>query len=493
MSYGKRQQNNFHHSNVDYYNTDLPNAFEEIYQVLQPKIEPLNEQQILEQEKLRIDKQKRECYLELIKIKDKIKLFNDGQGNLLRYSRFGSKKKILQLIKLYETKLSYDNKNKTEFDEVHHILQALSADLCILENNIQCKGQKLDLLQKTRRVARDEKAHQTKMELFMCRLDREGDEIEFAPPKHDMIVEEEAEARTITSLYAANVEEDWENLAQLLEMAKKECVDLVIMTNVLGNPLSKEEQSAYRHAYNNVYEAFEQDSTFSDFQQYIDSFEHDPSADIVTVSAKKILKLIEYGKSVYANKIEEFKRVFENYDQHLVIVPGPYENVDVIREIDEQIASHYLSVSTVSVNGINVLGVGGQVVLQDTCPLYFQNRDYFEGTEQANEELRDILLSGIDVFVSFTPIRFFTDNAFEEQNVRQYLNNYLPGKVILTSQAIQEDIHSAIKTATDAELIKGGALGRNEGNENGFFWKLVIDKKGLVEKKLYELDYSFHH
>ena len=109
-----------------------------------------------------------------------------------------------------------------------------------------------------------------------------------------------------------------------------------------------------------------------------------------------------------------------------------------------------------------------------------------EGTEQSHEELKEILFKGVDVFVSYTPIRYFADNAFEEENIRQYVCDYLPGKVILTSQNLPQDPMNHPVTASDAALIKGGCLGRRLGHPpiGGHFWDLLATKNGLLQKTL---------
>lgn len=294
--------------------------------------------------------------------------------------------------------------------------------------------------------------------------------------------------KPLTIFYASNVDENWEGLKNLIEQIDRENVDLLLLTNVFGNPLSEEEQTAYKHAYRHIQHAYKLDTSFADIQQFINSFRSDPSRDIVTISAKKILQLIESGRAIYRKKIAILKNLLEDFYNHILIVPGPFENIDLIREIDPKIASHYLNLANIDVNGIIFLGIGGQATLEDACPHYFQNRDYMDGTEQANEELREIMTEDVDVLVSYAPIRYFTDNVFEERNVREYLCDHLPGHLILTSQKIGQN-KAAIKTATDAELIKGGYFGKNSlekelSQKGGYFWKLVVDKKGLVKKNL---------
>lgn len=286
----------------------------------------------------------------------------------------------------------------------------------------------------------------------------------------------------VKMIYASNVNEDWKRLQKLLEHAKSKRADLVILTKLLGNPLTIEEQSAYQHAYRFVEEDFEKYRPFSDIQQFIESFAYDDSSDIVTKSGRTILRLIERGREVIKARIKQFKLVTQHFNLPLVIIPGQFENLDMIRSIDEEFAGRYLNLTTLDIKNIRLLGIGGQVTLEQNTPLCFQNRDYVEGTEQSHEELREILSQRIDVLISYTPIRHYADNAFEEKNVRRYMNDYLPGKTILTAQALPKNPMTSRVTATDATLIKGGYF-----SKSGHFWEIVANNYGVVEKRLIQI------
>lgn len=281
-------------------------------------------------------------------------------------------------------------------------------------------------------------------------------------------------------IFASNVKENWEALESLLRVAKQRNTDLVILTNVFNNPLSPSEKSAYNHAYRHVQNSFKMDKTFSDIHEFIQSFRNDTSQDIVAVSAKKILKQIDEGISIYSKKIEHLKKILKKNPVNLAIVPGPFENLDLLQTIDREIASYYLNLNVCNIKNFRILGIGGLDFIDAYCPLYFQNRDYYEGTDEAHDELKKLLTGQIDLFVSFSPIRYFTDSVEEETNVRNYLCDHLPGKVILTSQAAPEDPMLPLVTATNADLIKGGHFGVKRQ-----YWDIHADSGGLVNKRLF--------
>lgn len=306
------------------------------------------------------------------------------------------------------------------------------------------------------------------------------EEIEAAEDLDDDYIPEPPPLKGVNLIYASNVNEDWERLEKLLDYANEKRADLVVLTSLFGNPLNQAEQSAYRHAFQHVNEEFNSQEAFSDIQQFIASFEKDDSKEITAVSAKKILKLIEKGKSALLDKISHFKRLKKS-GLKIIIVPGPFENLDVIKSLDEEFASGYLNLATIDVKNVRILGIGGLATLDKNAPAYFQNRDYVEGTEQSHEELKELLAKNVDLFVSYTPIRYFADNAFEEQNIRKYVCDYLPGKLILTSQALGSNPLNHPVTATDATLIKGGSFGQ------GYFWEIRADKGGLIQKELHQI------
>lgn len=281
-------------------------------------------------------------------------------------------------------------------------------------------------------------------------------------------------------VFASNVNEDWARLLKLLNYGEKVKADLIVLTKLFCNPLNVEDQSAYFHAFQHVNSAFDPHE-FSDLQQFIGSFRQDPSTDIVTRSAKKILKLIEKGREILRQNILNFKLLASLCKLKIAIIPGQFENLDVLKNMDEEFASYYVNLATIEVKKTRLLGIGGLVTLENKAPLYFQNRDYIEGTEQAHEELKAILSTDVDVFVTHTPIRFFTDNVFEEANIRKYVCDYLPGKIVLTSQSLPKEpmVHSV--TATDAVLIKGGDF------TTGCFWEISVGKCGLIKKNLIKI------
>jgi Icc-related predicted phosphoesterase len=289
-----------------------------------------------------------------------------------------------------------------------------------------------------------------------------------------------SESKIVNFLFASNVNEDWTRLSKLLNYGEKVKADLVVLTKLFCNPLNIEDQSAYLHAFQHVTSAFDPHE-FSDLQQFIESFRQDPSTDIITRSAKKILSLIEKGKEKIKNNILNFKLLTRHCNLKIVIIPGQFENLDVLKNVDEEFFCYYVNLATIEVKNIRFLGIGGLVTLEKGAPVYFQNRDYIEGTEQAHEELKEILSEDVDVFVTHTPIRFFTDNTFEEANIRKYVCDYLPGKVVLTSQSLPKEPLVHPVTATDAALIKGGEF------TTGCFWEIRVGKSGLIEKNLIKI------
>src|SRR5262245_15621877 len=113
-------------------------------------------------------------------------------------------------------------------------------------------------------------------------------------------------------LYAANVNEDWEGLADLMAYMSKRRPELLILTGALQNPLDDEERKAFRHASHHVLSAFRSDGNFADVHLFTESFRHDPSSEILAVSARKILEQIETGKAAVAERLKKLAEVLES-------------------------------------------------------------------------------------------------------------------------------------------------------------------------------------
>ena len=128
--------------------------------------------------------------------------------------------------------------------------------------------------------------------------------------------------KSLSFFYAANIQDDFETLEQLLQLAQKKRDSLVLLGGLFGNPLSPEEQSAYHHAFRHVKAAFDKDADFSDIQQFINTFKTDPSQDIVAISARKILSQIDLGKRALKQKLQHLKKIVAAYSCPLLIVPG---------------------------------------------------------------------------------------------------------------------------------------------------------------------------
>ena len=78
------------------------------------------------------------------------------------------------------------------------------------------------------------------------------------------IPQEQPLVEIVKITYAANVNEDWVRLEKMLEHAQQEGSDLVVMTQLLSNPLTREDQSAYAHAYRYVSDDYNKHKVFSD-------------------------------------------------------------------------------------------------------------------------------------------------------------------------------------------------------------------------------------
>jgi hypothetical protein len=290
----------------------------------------------------------------------------------------------------------------------------------------------------------------------------------------------------IDLLYAANVNEDWEGLADLMAYLRKRRPELLILTGALDNPLEEEERKAFRHASLQVLTAFRGDGNFPDVQLYTESFRHDRSTGILAVSARKILEQIEAGKSAVKERLAKLAGMLESCPCPFYIVPGRFENVDLIRELAPPgLADRYITVRRVVEKGFQILGIGGLPGVSEDCPGLFQDREYIEGSSQANEDVKE-LLAGVDILVSYAPIKCFTDPG-EEKLVREVVSDNLPGKLVLTSQAIDDPDRSFTLTATGPELIRGGSFGRGKPGRSRLFWELSVGKETLLDRSLFEL------
>jgi hypothetical protein len=296
----------------------------------------------------------------------------------------------------------------------------------------------------------------------------------------------EVEEEVLEILYAPNVMEDWDGLRELIDYMVKRKPHLAIFTNVLQNPLNADEQVAFRHANRYVGEAFKKDGNFSDVQLFLESFRNDPASDVVAVSARQILKLVETGKTRMGERLQTFASILGRCPCRYTIVPGRFEDLDMVRSLaPAPVPESYLSVRKVEERGIRIVGIGGLPGSSEDCPLAFQEREYFEGSSQAEEYLRDVIGEDTDILVSFSPISFFTDPG-EERLVRDFISRWLPGKLILTSQSLK-DYDKTLLTTSGAELIRGGSFGKGAAGTARTFWELSWGKKGLTDKSLFEL------
>lgn len=287
-------------------------------------------------------------------------------------------------------------------------------------------------------------------------------------------------------LYASNVREDWEGLEHLVSYAVKRKPQLLVLTNVLQNPLNEEERVAFHHANFYVSDAFKKDGNFSDIQLFVESFRHDSASDIVAVSARKILELIEGGKKQVAERLKRLAGILEPCPCPFYIVPGRFESPDAVREVGPPgLVDRYLTVRKVKENGVTILGLGGLPGLSDDCPAVFLDREYIEGFSQADEDLKELIGEDVDILVSFAPIKFFTDPG-EEGTWREYISNHIPGRLVLTSQALK-DYQNACLTASGAELIRGGSFGKSGTGPSRLFWEIAYTRGGLEDKSLFEL------
>jgi hypothetical protein len=294
------------------------------------------------------------------------------------------------------------------------------------------------------------------------------------------------EEAVLDLLYACNIMEDWDGLRELMEYMVKRKPELLILTNVLLNPLSEEEVAAFRHANRYVTEAFKKDGNFSDIQLFVESFRHDSATDVVAVSARQMLTLIDSGKRKIAERLSTLESILKRCPCPFYIVPGRYEDLDMIKAAGPAgLASRYLSVRKVTEKGFKILGIGGLPGVAEDCPVAFQEREYFDGSSQSDEYLQEVIGDDLDILVSLSPIRHYTDPG-EDHLVRDFISRYLPGKLILTCQPLK-DYEQTCLAASGAELIRGGYFGRGKASRSRTFWELAYSKRGLADKSLFEL------
>jgi len=295
-----------------------------------------------------------------------------------------------------------------------------------------------------------------------------------------------SEPQVLDLLYAANIREDWEGLSELVAYSAKRRPTVTVLTNALENPIPREEQVAYRHALEEVEKAFRADGNFSDIGQFIESFRHDPSESIEGISARTILNHVEIGKREIAGRLRRLDECIGGCPVPFLIVPGPFESIDVIRDVaPPRIAERYLSVRVSSEGGFRIAGIGGLPAIVHDCPAALQDREYFEGTSQADEDL-EALLEGVDVLVSFAPVRHFTKPG-EEAMIRKFISERLPGKLILTSQTFDEPEKACYRTASEADLVWGGNFGLAGGGRTRLFWEFELSREVVTDKSLFEL------
>jgi hypothetical protein len=295
----------------------------------------------------------------------------------------------------------------------------------------------------------------------------------------------DGEATPLEIIFAANLREDWEGLDRLLKHAASRPPHVILLTRALDNPLPPEERAACAHAMKYVSEAFAEDGNFPDLQLFIDSFAADPARDMVAVSARKLLRQIETGKSLLAAKAGVLAGKLSRSPSPLFIVPGRYENLELIRSLAPWLATRYLSAGRAEIGGASILGIGGLPGLSDEAPPLFQEREYVDGSAQAEEELIELIGGGADVFVSYGPIRHFADPG-EEHLVRDFIGRFLPGRLILTSQPLKEP-EKRLLTASDAEIVRGGSFAPHLPGSPRHFWEIKLGWSGAAEKTLFEL------
>src|SRR6185436_664369 len=82
--------------------------------------------------------------------------------------------------------------------------------------------------------------------------------------------ESATEEAVLDLLLATNVMEDWEGLRDLMAYSARRKPEVVILTNIILNPLNEEEKAAFRHANRYLTEAYTKDGNFSDITLFIE-------------------------------------------------------------------------------------------------------------------------------------------------------------------------------------------------------------------------------
>src|SRR5262245_49607482 len=201
-----------------------------------------------------------------------------------------------------------------------------------------------------------------------------------------------AESAVLDVLLAINVMEDWEGLRDLMAYSTRRKPEVMILTNIILNPLNDEEKAAFRHANRYLTEAYTKDGNFSDITLFIDSFRGDAASDVVAVSARQIMHLIDEGKKRLQERFQTLADILQACPCPCYIVPGQFEDVDMVRSLGPAgLAERYVTVRKVTEKGFAIVGIGGLPVFSEDCPLVFQEREYFDGTPEADDFLREAI------------------------------------------------------------------------------------------------------
>lgn len=276
--------------------------------------------------------------------------------------------------------------------------------------------------------------------------------------------------------YASNVQDDLKSLKNLLIYSVKSKASFVLLTNVITPQISDIELSAYRHANQFMEEGFANQSDFKDIKLFIKTFRSDTSGHILAKSANKIMSIVEKGAIQLKVHARKTLQLLQACEIPVRIIPGQNENVDLICSLVPELRPFYLNVQLEELGGLQILGIGGNQKTNPDIPLQFQDNEYFEGGRDAREQLIELFNQPIDIFVSFAPIKFKTDKG-EEELIRPLVNEYLPGKLILTSQSLLPQFDCNDKTATDSILVRGGNFSGLGNGPHHIFWEISCQQK----------------
>ena len=271
--------------------------------------------------------------------------------------------------------------------------------------------------------------------------------------------------------YASNVQDDLQSLKNLLIYAVKSKASFVLLTNVITPQISGVELSSYRHAIQFMEEGFSKQTDFKDLNQFMKTYRQDVSGHILAKSANKILSIVEKGAIQLKDQARKTLRLLQACEIPVRIIPGQNENVDLICKLVPELKPFYVNVQIEKLSGLNILGIGGLQKADPEIPLQFQDNEYFEGGLDAREQITELLNEPIDIFVSFAPIKYKTDEG-EKDFVRPLVNEYLPGRLILTSQCLLPQFDVNDKTATDALLVRGGNFSSVGIGPHHIFWDI---------------------